>query len=282
MPEPERAPAERLLTEIRALEGRDFQLWSLGFLVLLVVAVGFLALVLPNLVWGWSALRVDEHYLPQLFFGFFALIVLFNIYAFDRKRRLRRGREQLMRQLVSSQAIETPALRDPQTDLFNRRYFEMIAGKEVSRADRRESPFTILLADIEDFRLVNARFGVTAGDRVIADVAELLKGTFRNSDLIVRYGGDEFLVLLTDTCEEKAESALGRLLENVGRWNDSNGLRGYRLSLACGLAGYSKGVDVQRMIAIAKARIEDRKSAGARAGWVTANRLNAKAKDQQR
>ena len=265
MPEQETSRAERLLAEIRALEGRDFHLWSLGLLVLLVVAVGFLALVLPNLMWGLGTLRVDGRYLPQLFFGFFVLIVLFNIYAFGKKRVLRRAREELMGQLVRREAAEMLALHDPLTETFNRRYFEMIVSKEVSRADRRESPFTILMVDINDFRSVNTRFGHLAGDRVIAEVAQLLKRTFRNSDIIVRYGGDEFLVLFTDTDEERSESAVARLLEEVERWNALNALPGYRLSLACGLAGYTKGANVQEIISTADARMYQRKGERVRA-----------------
>lgn len=129
----------KLLRDLRTLDGRDVHLWSLGIIVLLVVTAGFVALVVPNLMWEKQTLRVDGRYLPQLFYGFVTLVLLFNLYALNKKRELRHAREELLRQLVRSEVAEMSALKDPLTDAFNRRYFDQIIQGQVNRANRRSS-----------------------------------------------------------------------------------------------------------------------------------------------
>lgn len=247
--------SEDLERRIQLLDGRDLHMGSMGLLVSLVVAAGFLALILPNLMWGLGTLRVDGRYLPQLFFGFIAMIVLFNIYELDRKRSLRRTRDELVRQLVRSQTAEMLSFFDPVTDILNRRSMDEIIAREVSRANRQETPLTFVMIDVDRFKSVNTRFGHLAGDRVLNDIARLLKRTFRNSDYIIRYGGDEFLVVMTDTREDQAERAIERLQGEVQQWNAANSLPGYVMGLSCGLSPYTPGDDVHKLIEIADAKM---------------------------
>ncbi len=240
--------AAGLQREIEAMEGRDLQLWSIGLLVILVVAAGFIALVLPNVMWNLKTLRFEGRYLPQLFFGFIVLILLFNIYVIDQRRVLRRAREELVRELVRSEAAEKLSLVDPLTEIYNRRYLDQLLTRETSRADRLGSNLTFLMIDVDAFKSVNTRFGHRVGDQMLADVAVLLKRTFRTSDTIVRYGGDEFLLVLTDTDEAQAQRAVERLFRQVETWNQTNAGRGYTLSVSCGLASYRKGANVVEVI----------------------------------
>ena len=245
----------KLLRDMRAVEGRDLHLWSLGVMVLLVVAAGFAALVVPNLVWGAQDLRVDAHYLSQLFYGFVTLILLFNLYALNKKKELRHAREELMHQLVRSEVAEMTALKDPLTDAFNRRYFDQIIEREVNRANRRSSDLGIIIIDVDDFKSVNTRFGHLTGDQVLISVVQMLNCTFRSCDVVVRYGGDEFLILVTDTNEEGAKIALERLRQRVDAWNSANLVPGYSLSFSCGVAGYSKGMRIEDVVELADERM---------------------------
>jgi diguanylate cyclase (GGDEF)-like protein len=245
----------KLLRDMRALEGRDVHLWSLGVMVLLVVAAGFAALVVPNLVWGAQELRVDARYFPQLFYGFVTLILLFNLYALNKKKELRHARDELVHQLVRSEVAEMTALKDPLTDAFNRRYFDQIIQGEVNRANRRSSDLGIIIIDVDDFKSVNTRFGHLAGDQVLISVVQMLNRTFRSCDVVIRYGGDEFLVLVTDSTEKGAKIALERLRQSVDAWNSANLVPGYRLALSCGVAGYSKGMKIQDVVELADERM---------------------------
>lgn len=252
---PSPARADGLLREVRSLDGRDSQLFSIGLLIVLVLAAGFAALVLPNVVWGVKALQVDSRYLPQLFFGFIALIVLFNVYAINQRRMLQSTRDQLVRELIRGEAADKLTMLDPLTEVFNRRYLDHVLGKEVSRADRLGTSLTFLMVDVDGFKSVNARFGHVVGDRILMEVAQLLKKTFRTSDIIVRYGADEFLAILTETNEAQAQSALARLLKQASKWNEANASGGYRMSFSCGLAAYTKGANVNEIIAAADQRL---------------------------
>lgn len=265
--EPEKAPrAEELRREIQALEGRDLQLWSIGLLVILVVAAGFVALIAPNVMWNLSVLRVEGRYLPQLIFGFIALIVLFNIYAVGQRRVLRHTREELVRQLIRSEAAEKLSLVDPLTEIFNRRYLDQIISREVSRADRLGTGLTFLMTDVDGFKAVNTRFGHLVGDRILNEVAQVLKRTFRTSDTVIRYGGDEFLVVLADTHEQQARRAVERLLEQVDRWNRTNPTVGYTMGLSCGLAAYTKGAKITDVLEAADQRMYQHKARRPAAG----------------
>jgi hypothetical protein len=134
---------ENLHKDVKALEGRDLQLWSIGVLTILVVAAGIIAIVLPNIAWNMGSLRLNGPYLPPLLFGFIALIVLFNIYAIQQRQSLSTLRQELLRQFVRSDAAEKLSLVDPLTDIFNRRYLDRTIASEVKRADRQQTTLTL-------------------------------------------------------------------------------------------------------------------------------------------
>lgn len=103
--------------------------------------------------------------------------------------------------------------RDQLTGFYNHRYLHERLGEETIRARRSRSPLSVLMIDLDDFKLVNDTFGHLFGDRVLAWVAELIRSTLRGSDIAARYGGDEFAVILPDTDGEAARHAAERILE---------------------------------------------------------------------
>ncbi|MFN6960793.1 MAG: diguanylate cyclase [Rhodocyclaceae bacterium] len=96
------------------------------------------------------------------------------------------------------------ALRDAMTGLYNRRFLEEYVTTLVAGSQRRKSPFAVLMLDLDFFKQVNDTHGHEAGDKVIKTLADILLRNIRSSDLAVRYGGEEFLVLLLDTGAEGA------------------------------------------------------------------------------
>lgn len=246
---------EEVRQKVSALDRRDIQLWAINALVILVVAAGLAALILPHAMWNLKAFRLEGWYLRELFFGFIALIILFNLYVLEQRRLLRDTRQELFRALARSQAAENLSQLDPLTEIFSRRYLNQALSREVNRADRQGSSLTFLLVDVDGFKSVNKRYGQLVGDSLLNSVGQLLLATFRRSDTIIRYGGDEFLVLLSETDEQQAERAVERLLVKVEHWNRETSLPGYRLSLSCGLATYAKGASPSKLLDVADQRM---------------------------
>lgn len=103
--------------------------------------------------------------------------------------------------------------RDPLTGFFNHRFLHERLGEEVVRSQRGRRPLSVLMLDLDDFKLVNDTFGHLFGDRVLVWCAELIRSTLRGSDIPARYGGDEFAVILPDTDLAEARVAAERILE---------------------------------------------------------------------
>jgi diguanylate cyclase (GGDEF)-like protein len=116
--------------------------------------------------------------------------------------------------LVSMQvelAVATMALTDPLTGLANRRLLSQRLREEESRAARSQSNFCVIMADIDHFKRVNDTHGHEVGDRVLVEVGRLLTSASRTQDIVGRWGGEEFLLVLSNTSLAAAQEAAERL-----------------------------------------------------------------------
>lgn len=258
MPSPtaETLRSEEIQRQLRELGGRDLQLWSIGVLIMVVLAAGVASVVAPNLAWrGLPGVgRVEYRYLPQLFFGLISLILLFNIYIVMQKRNLNSTRAALIRELVFSERLESFTLIDPLTQLLNRRSLDQVLPREIARANRSGSHLTFVLVEVAGFKGLNDRLGNVAGDQLLVEVARLLKGTFRGSDAVIRYSGDRFLIIMADTNEKRAASAMRRLSAVVDRWN-LNTKSGWEMVLNYGIAQYGLGATSAELLIEAEQRL---------------------------
>lgn len=109
--------------------------------------------------------------------------------------------------------LREQANRDSLTGLFNRRYLEGTLERELSRCKREAAPLTMLLLDIDHFKLVNDTYGHPAGDEVLRVIARALQESARTEDIVCRYGGEEFLLVLPKMSLAVARSRATRLLE---------------------------------------------------------------------
>lgn len=145
--------------------------------------------------------------------------------------------------------LEYYATRDPLTDLFNQRVFWEMMSYEVGRAQRHDYAFSLLLIDLDNFKLVNDGFGHAFGDKFLVAFADAIRGVLRLGDVFARYGGDEFVVILPETTLEGAGETAARILEAASTLEveapDGSIVRG---SISIGVATYpdhaSEGKDL--------------------------------------
>jgi diguanylate cyclase (GGDEF)-like protein len=245
-PAPTTAPEtpENIAKELSALDWRDLQLWCIAAALLAVMAAGFLALLMPQLLWDVTASISHQANAPQLFFGLLALLILSNVYLFTQRLQLVRTRRELVHQL---QVAERTARTDALTGVFNRRWLDETLLREIARLQRTKGRFTIMMADVNDFKDINSRVGHVEGDRILIEVAHLLQRNFRASDSVVRYGGDEFIALMPETDLAQARVAVDRLQRFVDARNARHD-SAVTLGLSCGLGTFLPGMSMDALI----------------------------------
>lgn len=118
---------------------------------------------------------------------------------------------ETLRENEDVRQLERLATTDSLTGLPNRRHFMGLAAAEMARAARYGRPITVGIADLDHFKQVNDRFGHSVGDHVLQVFAELLAETLRQTDLVCRYGGEEFAFIFPETAPEEAMRLAGRL-----------------------------------------------------------------------
>lgn len=100
--------------------------------------------------------------------------------------------------------LQEQAIRDPLTGAFNRRYFSEALDQEAARSARENAPFSILILDVDHFKQFNDTYGHKCGDIVLQSLANFLNENTRQGDIVCRYGGEEFVILMTDVASEAA------------------------------------------------------------------------------
>lgn len=133
-------------------------------------------------------------------------------------------------------AVQSLSLLDELTGLYNRRGFITLATKHVTLAKRTDRKIFLFFIDLDEFKRINDTFGHAEGDKVLIDTAEILRETFRESDIIGRIGGDEFAVIAIESGTNPSDTIIAeRLLQNVEQYNNKKD-RGYKLGLSIGIS----------------------------------------------
>jgi len=244
----ERPRMQDLQLKLQHLERRDWWLWWTAVVVMLLLTLTVLSLSLPEL---WR----EQNLLFQINLdlgvrGLTGLVLLFNTYVIYQQFVIKRLRQQLGAQIdymarleVRAEQFEKLSVLDPLTGLYNRRSADMRLRAEVERSRRHAHPLTLVMFDLNDFKQVNDRYGHAAGDLVLKEFGERLQKAVRVSDVAVRLGGDEFMVILPECQPDQVVHLLARLRPMEATYRDVK----LPVLFAVGWAGYQAGESAETL-----------------------------------
>jgi two-component system cell cycle response regulator len=139
---------------------------------------------------------------------------------------------------LAQEKMADMSTRDELTGLYNRRYLMGVLEREVSRAKRYETDLALCMLDLDHFKRINDTYGHPAGDIVLSEIARMLKECIRQSDLVCRYGGEEFVVILPNTDVKKAKSVTERFRKNVAKYQFKHNSSQFQITVSVGIASY--------------------------------------------
>ncbi len=159
--------------------------------------------------------------------------------------------------------LERLAAVDPLTDAYNRRFGLARLREEFSRAVRAENPLGVLMLDLDHFKAVNDTYGHLVGDRVLRAVAAACRRVVREGDVLVRYGGEEFLVLLPGAGPEDVRQVGERIRRAVAETSVEDGDLRVGVTVSLGGATYRETSDsTDSLVALADGALYEAKEAG--------------------
>ncbi|MGE4421638.1 MAG: GGDEF domain-containing protein [Pseudodesulfovibrio sp.] len=169
-----------------------------------------------------------------------------------------------MRQELARCHLEMSELSvlDPQTNLYNRRHFDEQARQFFESAKRYEQPMSLVMGDLDHFRILNETFSREVGDMVLEKVAELFTRNTRKSDVVARYGGEEFVVLFTNTARDKAAIACENIRRAVEEYPWEEFHPGLKVTLSMGLADNTDEDNAASMVSRADQYLSTAKADG--------------------
>ncbi|MCS7307004.1 MAG: GGDEF domain-containing protein [Aquificaceae bacterium] len=137
-------------------------------------------------------------------------------------------------------------VHDILTSLYNRWYAEDFFEKEFARMNRQSLCLSLIMLDVDNFKKINDTYGHNVGDEVLRSLASIIRKSVRSSDLVARWGGEEFLVLLTDTDAQEAVSIAERIRSSVEAFS-MEGIHKFTVSIE--VTSYRVGDTVESFIA---------------------------------
>jgi diguanylate cyclase (GGDEF)-like protein len=241
-----------------------YGMFNLGTLE--VLAAGLYAIIGLAVASAWATATHPETHPPfasWILFAFTATVlpaVSFLAATFSRLRaRLKSQKADLA---LALERIHEQATRDELTSLINRRHAREIIDFHSRRFERSGTVFAVAMLDIDHFKAVNDSYGHQVGDEVLRAFAQKCLGVIRESDLLARWGGEEFLMLFAETSAASAVSALERLRRSLDAVGISASVPDLRVTFSAGAADYRRGQSIEDIVACADVALYAAKAAG--------------------
>jgi len=139
---------------------------------------------------------------------------------------------------LSHERAQELAITDELTKFYTRRHFKECLEEEIRRSKRYNKMFSLVMFDIDDFKMINDRYGHLQGDKVLIEMSKLVRNTLREVDLICRYGGEEFIIVMPETGRDGAINASERIRKIVKNKRFSISGKVAQVTLSFGVAAY--------------------------------------------
>ncbi|HEX7561019.1 MAG TPA: GGDEF domain-containing protein, partial [Candidatus Humimicrobiaceae bacterium] len=141
-----------------------------------------------------------------------------------------------LKRISLQKSLRDQAEKDSLTSVYNRRYFNNFIDKEIERSKRYKYFITFIMIDIDRFKEINDRFGHQMGDEVLKGIGHILEEQIRKIDTLVRYGGDEFLIVLLETDDKNINMFISRLKKAVFEWYEKTRLVDFEIKISTGIS----------------------------------------------
>lgn len=152
-----------------------------------------------------------------------------------------------LRNAISYSAALTAAAKDPLTGINNRSLLNSTIIRETELARRHDTPLALIELDIDYFKRVNDNHGHAVGDTVLKEVSNVIEGCIRSSDIIFRSGGEEFILVLSNTRKKGALLLAERIRKNIAEYDFSFGDHDMTVTVSLGVACFEKGDDSESL-----------------------------------
>jgi len=181
------------------------------------------------------------------------------------KTKLEESKVQIESLRTSLAEVEEVALKDPLTGVGNRRCFDITMGRAILDSKTKKAPLSLIMSDIDHFKRVNDAFGHQVGDEIIKMFSRVITASVREDDVVIRYGGEEFAIILPSTDQASAKSIAERIRRQfetkkltIRETNQKIG----QLTASFGVAQLKPGDDLETLVQRADAKLYDAKAAG--------------------
>jgi diguanylate cyclase (GGDEF)-like protein len=213
---------------------------------------------------AWSERGQPNAAAMQLVYACVLLLALSSVgLLIHQMQRLRRQTQERQQELAEAlERIRELATHDELTGLINRRRMLELMNTEKHRSVRSGRGFCLAMVDIDLFKRVNDRLGHVAGDEVLAEVARTIAAGLRETDIVARWGGEEFLVMFTDTDEDAAERVLQRIQGTLAQTTVTQADPALRVTFSAGVGNHLRDETLTRTIDRADRALYAAKAAG--------------------
>jgi diguanylate cyclase (GGDEF)-like protein len=170
--------------------------------------------------------------------------------------------EEINRRIKLEAALKEMAATDPLTGLYNRREYDMLFQHEMERANRMNTPLSVGIIDLDHFKQVNDTYGHAAGDEVLRRTARLFRENLRTMDVVGRWGGEEFIIMLPEIAIDQANMTCNRLLKALAATDIDVGSASIKITATIGITQLLPGDKIDEVIRRADEALYKGKEAG--------------------